>query len=60
MRGSISKAMVEKMKRKKSLKFKPGNSYATPKFDCEDRKRDKMDVILFGRKKIIFLEMEIF
>jgi hypothetical protein len=60
MRGNISKAMLEKMKRKKSLKFKLGDSYAAPKFDYEDKKREKMDVTLFGRRKIIFLEMELF
>jgi hypothetical protein len=30
MRESISKAMVEKMKRKKSLKSKPGDNYVAP------------------------------
>jgi hypothetical protein len=32
----------------------------TPKFDSEDRKKIKMVVTLFGRKKIIFSNMEKF
>ncbi len=52
--------MVEKMKRRKKLKFKLVDNYTTQKFDYEDRKREKMDVIFFGRRKIIFLEMELF
>ncbi len=48
------------MKRRKSSKFEIGGSQATPKFDKEDKKREKMVVILFGKGKIIFSEMEKF
>jgi hypothetical protein len=39
MKGSINKEMVEKMKRRKSLKFEPSNNQTTPEFDYEDKKK---------------------
>jgi hypothetical protein len=60
MRGNISKEMVEKIKRRESLKSKLNDNQASLEFDHKDRKKEKMVVTFFNRGKIIFLEMEKF
>jgi len=52
--------MVEKIKRKESLKSKLGENQASLEFDHKDRKKEKMVVIFFNRGNIIFLQMEKF
>lgn len=48
------------MKRRESLEFELSGIQATPKFDHEDKNKEKMFVILFNRGKIYFSEMEKF
>jgi hypothetical protein len=55
MKGNISKEMVEKMKRRESLEFQSNGSQSTPKFDHEEKKREKMVVTFFGRGKILIV-----
>ncbi len=52
--------MVENMKRKESLKSKLGGNQFAPKIECEDKKKIKMIMIIFIKKKIIFSEMKKF
>ncbi len=49
-----------KMKRRESLEFELSGIQATPKFDHEDKNREKMFVILFNRGKIYFSKMKKF
>jgi hypothetical protein len=56
MKRSINKEMVEKMKRRVSLKSKLGGNQLAPKLNVRT-KREKM---LYDKGKIIFLEMKKF
>ncbi len=40
------------MRRIESLEFESSRNKGTPEFDCEEKKRKKMVVTLFGRGKI--------
>jgi hypothetical protein len=52
--------MAKKMKRREIIKSKLGGNQIASKFECEDKKKEKMVVILFDRKKIILLKLEKF
>ncbi len=52
--------MAKKMTRRESLKSEPSGSHVALEFDCEDKKKEKMVMNLFGKGEIIFFKMEKF
>ncbi len=60
MRGNISKQMIERMKKNESLDSEPRGSQPTLKIDQEEKKREKMVVIISGKGRISFSKMEKF
>jgi hypothetical protein len=58
MKGNINKEMAKKMKRKESLDLKLRGNQPTSKIDQEKKKIEKMVVTVFGKGRIIVLEMD--
>jgi hypothetical protein len=58
LKGNISKEMAKKVKRRESIKL--GGNQLALKIDYGEKKKKKMVVILFDKRKISFLEMDKF
>jgi hypothetical protein len=54
MKGNISKEMAKKVKRRESIKLELGGNQLALKIDYGEKKKKKMVVILFDKRKISF------
>ncbi len=54
------KEQAKIMRRRENLELEPKGSQTTPKLEWEEKKREKMIMTIFGKCKIVFIEMDKF